>query len=424
MSLLTNLVAGYRFETGLLTTDCTNNSKTLTNNGTVAESASGKFGYCADYGSANTTKYFNRADNLGIDGGAITISSWIKLNTEIGAGTYAIALQGSVTSQVNNILVYEYNAGTRRLGVNRQKQNVTNNTSYGNVTLGTSTWHNVIYRYDGTNISGWLNGVKICADVATSGNGASAATSNLSLGFENQFSAGYASMLQDSTFIWSRALSDAEIAQVSASKDYPFMESFSDTFEDASIDTAKWTTAGSVSEASGFMTFTGASGQCTADSVNKYMFTPGCTFETYGNITRTTASGHYTCLLGAGGPATAYFYSGWNLNANIHVIHTGDTGSAVDTDTGIAASTTATKHKFVIKWLLSGQLEYWIDDVLKYTSTVAISGSTYPMYIRLCQVYDSGHVMQFDYATVTMGGVVKTLFGNPNKSTIINSSFW
>ena len=63
MSLLTNLVAFYKFESGNLTIDSMNNARPLTNNGTVAESASGKFGYCADYGTANSTKYFSRASS-------------------------------------------------------------------------------------------------------------------------------------------------------------------------------------------------------------------------------------------------------------------------------------------------------------------------------------------------------------------------
>ena len=424
MALLTNLVAFYKFESGNLTIDSMANARPLTNNGTVAESASGKFGYCADYGTANTTKYFNRADNLGIDGGSITISTWIKLNTEIGAGSYSIALQGSVTSQVNYVMVYEYNAGTRRFGVNRQKQNVTNNTSYGTTTLGTSSWHHCALRYDGTNLSGWLDGVKVCADLATSGNGASAATSNISFGFDNQFTGAYASMLQDSTGIWSRALSDAEIVRLSGSKDFPFMEAISDGFDAGSTDTAMWTVTGSVSQASSMSTHTGANGDCGISTGLVYLFMPGATLETYGNLTRTTASGHWLGFQSVAGSGLAAFYVGWNFNANIHINHGGDSANDSDFDTGVAAGTTAAKHKFKLVWRTDYKVEYWIDDVLKYTSTNNLTGRVYPARIRLGQVYDSGHVQQFDYMTLTIGGVVTTIFGQgPRRTSINNSAF-
>lgn len=405
MSLLTNLVAYYKFESGYLTTSSVANY-TLTNNGTVTANAGGKFGYCADYGSANTTKYFNIANNLGIDGGAITISTWLKLNTEIGSGAYSFALQGSVTSQVNYIMGYQYNAGARRMFVNRQKQNITNNESFGSVTLGTSSWHHCVLRYDGTNLSGWLDGVKVCADLATSGNGASAATSNVSFGFDNQYTGAYASMLQDSTGIWSRALSDAEIIQLSTGgKDYPFNTNFRDDFNDGTIDSAVWTTVGSVVETGGKAVLTGAGGSCQL--TYKDAFSSGITFRAMTNCPRTVQSGHLIGFYFLDGPATTdryiAFHNAWNLNANIWMYFKGDNGTLVNTDTGIAAG--ATQREFKIEWLQTGYAKFYIDGTLIYTSTTPLTDVPgFNGTLRFGNVYDSGMTMNVDWAEVSVMG--------------------
>lgn len=186
----------------------------------------------------------------------------------------------------------------------------------------------------------------------------------------------------------------------------PYNTPINDQFEDASVNTSIWTTAGSVSESGGSLTLTGANGTCTASTLNKYMFKAGCTFECYGNLSRTTLSGHALGFANPGaGNAQCLFYNGWNLSANIYVNHSGDDGVNVNTDLGVACSGTGTKHTFKIIWRTDGQMEYYIDGTLKYTSTHSVTGSTYPMPIQFGNVYDTGSVMQFDYATLTVPGL-------------------
>jgi hypothetical protein len=154
-SLLSNIISYWKLDEPSGNAIDSVGTATLTNNGTTTFT-SALINNGADYGTANTTKYFRSGtNNLGIDGGAITISTWVKMRTEIGSAKQVIALQGSVTSQVNYIIYYDYNAGTRRLTFNRQKQAVTNNETSGNATLGTTQWHHVVLTYDGTNLAGF-----------------------------------------------------------------------------------------------------------------------------------------------------------------------------------------------------------------------------------------------------------------------------
>ena len=77
-SLETDLVAYYKYDNGALTTDSVG-TYTLTDVGTVAASASGKVGYCADFGNPNTTKWFYNT-SLGTLGYPRTISTWFYAN--------------------------------------------------------------------------------------------------------------------------------------------------------------------------------------------------------------------------------------------------------------------------------------------------------------------------------------------------------
>jgi hypothetical protein len=74
-----NLASYYRFNSGALTTD-SKGSSTLTDHGTVAETASGKYGYAADFGTGNTTDFFTLATTFGITDATsqFSINMWVK----------------------------------------------------------------------------------------------------------------------------------------------------------------------------------------------------------------------------------------------------------------------------------------------------------------------------------------------------------
>lgn len=226
MALTDNLVAYYSLdESSGNAVDATGNGFTMTNNGTTAFAAA-LINNGADYGTTNSTKSFQVNNDLGIAGGAITISTWVKLRTEISSGIQGIAIQGDAGTDVNYIIAYDYNGGTRRLQFNRQKQSVSNNITNGTATLGTAGWNYIVLTYDGTNVAGWLNGTQVASDLSTSGSGSAGAFDMFRIGGnDNQYTNLYISAYQDETGIWSRALTSTEIADLyngGAGFAYPF----------------------------------------------------------------------------------------------------------------------------------------------------------------------------------------------------------
>jgi hypothetical protein len=206
-----NLVASYKLED----VNDSKNSYHLTNNGTTPFN-SALFNNGADGGTTNTGKYLKIANNLGITGGNITVSTWIKLNTEVGSGSYGIFNQESVTNKVGYFIDYEYNSGTRRLNFGRLKKGVSYTSAFYTVTLGTSNWYNLILTFDGSTLVGYLNGVNV-GSVSTSGNGTSGTTFDLfgiMAGQADNNWGSYLSGIMDDTNVFSRALSAGEVAEL------------------------------------------------------------------------------------------------------------------------------------------------------------------------------------------------------------------
>lgn len=93
--LSSSLVAAYKFNTGALTTD-SKGSNTLTNEGTVTETASGKSGYGAVLADSSA-QYFKIA-TAGSDfsfGSKMTMSAWVKFTTIDSDDIYTIFLGNS-----------------------------------------------------------------------------------------------------------------------------------------------------------------------------------------------------------------------------------------------------------------------------------------------------------------------------------------
>lgn len=206
-----NLKAYYRFNNSALATDSGPNGVTLTNNNTVGE-ASGKFGIGADFGSSNTNKYLSSTNPLGISGGAITMSLWVKLNTEISNSIQVIISQSSNTTNVVFQLIYDYNGGNRRLVFYRTRLGQYNDQVYYPVTLGTSDWHHIVFTYDGTNIIGYVDGIA-SSPVSASGTGTSQPIQGITIGSGQ--SGGYpTSAIIDDVAFFNRALTGTEITNL------------------------------------------------------------------------------------------------------------------------------------------------------------------------------------------------------------------
>lgn len=206
-----NLKAYYRFESGALETDSSGNAVTLTNNGTVT-AGTGVYGGCADLGASNSTKSLTATNTLGIDGGACSISTWVKLNSEIGADYWHFVFQLNNTSDVGYGIWYEYNAGTRRVNLGRLKNGLAWNTVASTASLGTTNWNHFVMTYDGTNVRAYVNGNYIGA-IASSGNGVANTTEGIGIGSDTILT-GKASALIDDVAFFNVALSADQIKEL------------------------------------------------------------------------------------------------------------------------------------------------------------------------------------------------------------------
>lgn len=205
-----NLVAYYKLED-------VNDSKgayTLTNTNTVAFSAA-KFDNGADFGTTNTNKKLEIADKLGIDGGVMSVSLWVKMNTEIASG-YQFFFCNSTgdTTDTKYVVQYDYNAGTRRIRFGRVRNGV---NIYGydyTITMGTTNYYHLVLTYDNTNVYGYVNGALVGSGAA-SGNGTGGINrTSIGVGNNDVSNEGYASATIDDVAVFNRALSAGEVAEL------------------------------------------------------------------------------------------------------------------------------------------------------------------------------------------------------------------
>ncbi len=202
-STLTNGLVAY-YKLGDATDFWSTNN--LTNNNSVAFST-GKVDNAANTGSGNTNKSLTISNNLGIDGGAISVSLWIKY-TDLPSTIKTIWGQASASGSHVGYAV-EYDGTT--LTFNRFKNGVSDNVVSETVTLNTGTWYHLVLTYDGTTLEGWRDGVSK-GTLATSGSGTSAPPAEFTL-FERQ-NVRYTSGLIDEVGVWNKKLSNTEVADL------------------------------------------------------------------------------------------------------------------------------------------------------------------------------------------------------------------
>lgn len=208
-----NLQAYYKFETGALTTDSTANARTLTNNGTVGETT-GKYGIAADFGSANSSKYFSKNTALGLTWhGAKSISCWFKISAQIASGTWSIFELFTTNTSGEHGIVYDYNGGTRRLRWIRYKQVTVESTDAVNynITLSTDTWYHIVCTYDGTTMQMYLNGLLVgsASSTANASAGTGVYTDGVDIGSTG--TGGYLSGVVDDLAVFNRLLTIEEV---------------------------------------------------------------------------------------------------------------------------------------------------------------------------------------------------------------------
>ena len=221
-----NLQAYYRLE-DLTDSEDSGTDYDLVNTNSVAFNAA-QFTNGADFGASDGDKNLATSSDLGIGGydDAITISLWVKLNTEITTGKYEFLNKtlGPNTNVIGYSVVYEYNAGTPRVGFWRERHGVVGYLDYYNVTLGTSGWYHLVLTFDpavssGT-MKGYINAVERTTRASCAGNGANDANlvTKLAIGASwSGYSTGTANnalAIIDDVAIFNRALTATEISDI------------------------------------------------------------------------------------------------------------------------------------------------------------------------------------------------------------------
>lgn len=219
---LTDNIAGYwkLDESSGDASDATGNAQTLTNNNSVSYAA-GLINNAADFGTSNTNKYLSRSSEVGgINGGSFTMQAWVKLRTEIPSDVYTFIVNasGANTSHTRYSIRYNYNSGTRRLEFARAKPgNGADDELDYNITLGTSSFYHLVMTYNGTTITGYVNGNSV-GTAGASGNGTINFGSYFEIGCNGDSatcgSTNAASAYIDESAVWSRALSSTEVTQL------------------------------------------------------------------------------------------------------------------------------------------------------------------------------------------------------------------
>jgi hypothetical protein len=204
-----NCISLYQFE-GTPTID-SKGANTLTNAGTVASAAGGKFGNCADFGATNSTKYFALASAFNILGSQdVSFSFWTKIQTEPGSGATFIQFVHLNNTTTDRYMDFRYRnvSGTKKITVNFSATM----TDY-TVTLGTTDWHHIAVVRDVTNSKGhvYLDGVKVINN-ATLGTGAGG-VKNFAIGVD-PYAGNFSSSFIDDFAVFNRVLTDAEISGI------------------------------------------------------------------------------------------------------------------------------------------------------------------------------------------------------------------
>ena len=153
----------------------------------------GKFGNAIDLGTSNTTKYLSVATNYGIINGTTTQQAWVKIRTEPSNTSQNFVYLGATNpGYLGQYSRYVDTAGTKTLAWTRTKKSIADQTiSTGITAMGTSNWHQVIYRFSAAEatLSIIYDKEKI-GSTAASGNGTNSYADRSAIGAEHNSAGG------------------------------------------------------------------------------------------------------------------------------------------------------------------------------------------------------------------------------------------
>ena len=203
MALADNIIAYYKLDD---TADSVG-SYTLTNTGSCTFVA----GYSGNAVSvpSGTNKFLGRTDTLGITAnGAFSVRMLVKWASETTTDREIFQLYRSTASGSLYRGLYEYNGGSRRVRFFRIGSGASFLDNSGNI--ADNAWHQIIYTYDGTNQTLYLDAEAAVTNTNTGNTDAGATLMNLGGGATNQSLNG----LMDETAFWDREITSTEVAEL------------------------------------------------------------------------------------------------------------------------------------------------------------------------------------------------------------------
>lgn len=208
-----NLIAYYKLEN----TSDSKGSNTLTNNNTVTFTAA-QFNNGANFGTANTNKNLTVASTLGLTSNQNrTIGFWVKMLTELsGADSF-----GAMCAITHADIDIQFRMGYRRISsvnsvwYDRGKNGIATTPVSSNTNLGTAAFHHMAMTWDGTNLTGYLDGSSIGSVTPGTGSGNNGNVDQFAIGSDfSSTSVNFQSCLIDDLAVFNRVLTATEISNL------------------------------------------------------------------------------------------------------------------------------------------------------------------------------------------------------------------
>lgn len=120
----------------------------------------------------STNNYLSAANNLGIDGGAITIEGWIRTASTPANDEFRSPFGQSSAGTSTTYRIYYRKDGTNPVAFqfSRSRTGVADQAFDYVITLEVNRWYHLALTYDGTTVRGYLDGDEV-GSVAASGTG-------------------------------------------------------------------------------------------------------------------------------------------------------------------------------------------------------------------------------------------------------------
>lgn len=188
----------------------------LTNHNSVAFNPA-KFNNGFDFGSSNTNKYVDIANNLGLNtyqAGIWSWVGWVNLSTQVGSGAEYVLFFVENNLKAQAQLLYGDYTGVKQLSFTIYN-GTTAQTFKTYQTLNTSTWYHLAVVKNGTSVKIYVNGVLIDTETLTIADASPGRPNQVVFGIDT-FDSNYGPLcgLMDDLAFFSKALTAAEIANL------------------------------------------------------------------------------------------------------------------------------------------------------------------------------------------------------------------